>query len=457
MLCLMDSIRQDEPAVQRLLHAVDEAHTLTEIILAVWALARVLAMHIVEAVLAERALSPTFWPRCPTCGTFLRSKGFVQRQVLSLFGPICWRRRVGRCPQGCETPPVAPLDEELGVRPYQRTSDELQYLGCALAVFVPFATAAMLLRWYSAGSVSAQAVWEWVQAAGRRAMEQLHEQLRAVAQGHLPTEEPLPAHLAAAPLLLGADGVMVPFRPEGGQPRGKTAWHEVKVGVLARLGHHRTRTGKVVARLQQRRLVAVFGDSEALKARLWLEALRQGILHAPRVVWLSDGARGLWHLFEERFAGHATGILDFYHAAQNLWKGAAAWLDGRTTQAHRWFGWARHRLRHGHPDGVLADLAEALDLEHLPDTARDTLRTVYTYLERHREHIDYETYKALGLPLGSGMVESACKWLIQQRFKGVGMRWSEDGFNHLLHLRLAWVNGSFEALFQMKVQASPNT
>jgi hypothetical protein len=457
MLCLIDSIRQDEPAVQRLLWAVDEAHTLTEIILAVWPLARVLAIHIVEAILAERALSPTFWPRCPTCGVFLRSKGFVKRQMLSLFGPICWRRRVGRCPQGCATPPVAPLDNELGVRPYQRTSDELQHLGCALAVFVPFATAAMLLRWYSAGSVSAQTVWEWVQAAGRRAMEHLHEQLQAVATGHLPTEEPLPAALAAAPLLMGADGVMVPFRPEGGHPRGKTAWHEVKVGVLARWGRHRTRTGKLVARLQQRRLVAVFGDIEALQQRLWLEALRQGIRHASQVVWLSDGARGLWRLFEERFTAYARGILDFYHAVQQLWKRAAAWLDGRTTQARRWFGWARHRLRHGNPDGVLADLADALEVEGLPDTARDTLRTVYAYLERHREHIDYETYKALGLPLGSGMVESACKWLIQQRFKGVGMRWSEEGFNHLLHLRLAWVNGSFEALFQMKVQASPNT
>jgi hypothetical protein len=42
---------------------------------------------------------------------------------------------------------VAPWDEALGVRPYQRTSDELQYLGGALAVFVPFATAAMVLRW----------------------------------------------------------------------------------------------------------------------------------------------------------------------------------------------------------------------------------------------------------------------------------------------------------------------
>src|SRR6266704_3719999 len=254
---------------------------------------------------------------------------------------------------------------------------------------------------------------------------------------------------------MGADGVMVPFRPEGGDPRGKTAWHEVKVGVLARLGRHRTRTGKVVARLHQRRLVAVFGDIEALQRRLWLAALRQGIRHASQVVWLSDGARGLWRLFEGHVTAYATGILDFSHAVQQLWKGAAAWMDGRTSTARRWFSWARHRLRHGHPDGVLADLADALELEGLPDTARDTLRTVYAYLERHREHINYEAYKALGLPLGSGMVESACKWLIQQRFQGVGMRWSEDGFNHLLHLRLAWVNGRFDALFVLAQSPNP--
>jgi hypothetical protein len=219
-------------------------------------------------------------------------------------------------------------------------------------------------------------------------------------------------------------------------------------------GQHRPRTGPCVTRLQQRRLVAVVGDIERLKPRLWLEALRQGIIRAPQVIWLSDGGRDLGRLCEERFAGHAKGILDFYHAAPQLWKGAAAWLEGRSTRARRWFVWARHRLRHGMPDGVLADLTEALDVEGLPATARDTLRTVHAYLERHREHIDYATYKALGLPLGSGMVESACKWLIQQRFKGVGMRWSEDGFTHLLHLRLAWVNGRFETLFGLA--QSPN-
>jgi hypothetical protein len=457
MLCLHDSIRDDDPDVQRLLRAVEDAPALTALMLAAWQVARTLTVHRVEAVLAERARHPTLWPRCPQCGAGWRSKGFAKRQITSLFGPIQWRRRVGRCPHGCETPQVAPLDEALGVQPHQRTSGELQSLGCALAVFVPFAPAARLLGWSSGGTVSPQAVWGWVQAAGQQVMETLQAHLHALAHGDLPTPEALAADLAAAPLVLGADGVMVPLRPTGGLPTGQTQGHEVKVGGLARLGQHRTRPGKVIPRLRQRRLVAVLGDIDALKPRLWLEAVRQSISTAPQVVWLSEGARGWWRLYDERWAASAMGILDFDHAVQYLWKGAAAWLDGRTTQARRWCGWARHRLRHGQPEGVLADLVEALEVEGLPDSTRDTLPALYAYLERHRDHIDYAQYKALGLPIGSGMVESACKWLIQQRFKGVGMRWREAGFNHLLPLRLAWVNGSFEALFQVQLQPSPNT
>ena len=388
MLCLHDSIRHDDPSVQRLLSAVEDAPSLTAVLLAAWQVARVLTVQLGEAVLAERARRPPAWPRCPQCGGFLRSKGVATRQVTRLFGPIRWRRRVGRCPHGCAIPQVAPLDEALGVQPQPRTSGALQHLGCALAVFGPFATAARLLGWDSGGTVSPQAVWGGVQAAGHRAMEALQEHLQTLAQGTLPVPEALAADLAAVPLVLGADGVLVPFRPTGGQPPGKTRWHEIKGGVLARLGQHRTRSGKVVTRRHQRRWVAVLGDIAALKPRVWLEAVRQGIRQAPQVIWRRDGARGLWRLYDERWAAYAVGLLDFYHAVQDLGKGAAAWLDGRTTQARRWFGWARHRLRPGQPDGVVADLVEALDGEGVPDSARDTLRALYAYLHRHREHSD---------------------------------------------------------------------
>ena len=173
MLCLHDSIRHDDPSVQRLLHAVENAQTLTALILAAWQVARVLTVHLIDAVLAERARRPTVWPPCPACGGALRSKGFAPRQITSLVGPIQWQRRVGRCPQGCTIPQVAPFDAALGGQPHQRTSGELQHLGCALAVFVPFATAATLLGWLSGVAVSPRAVWAWVQATGQRAMEQL--------------------------------------------------------------------------------------------------------------------------------------------------------------------------------------------------------------------------------------------------------------------------------------------
>jgi len=90
-------------------------------------------------------------------------------------------------------------------------------------------------------------------------MATLQAPLDEVAKGECPAPEPLEADLVEAPLALGADGVMVPFRPQAGQTKGKTRWREIKVGGLARLGHHRTRTGELVTRLAHRRLVAVLG------------------------------------------------------------------------------------------------------------------------------------------------------------------------------------------------------
>ena len=109
-------------------------------------------------------------------------------------------------------------------------------------------------------------------------------------------------------------------------------------------------------------------------------------------------------------------------------------------------------MRYGAVDAVRVD-RYVERAKTLRPAVRQALENLCTDWEVHREHGDYARYRQEALPIGSGGVESACKWLIQQRCKGVGMRWSESGLNHLLHLRRAWANARFESLF---VRTSPN-
>ena len=448
MLTPQHSAALDSPELQPLYDKLQTSLTLASLVLTAWKIGLWFAKTLVEHQLAERAKQPQAWGHCRECGRRLESKGFVRRRMLTLVGWVEWQRRVGRCPHRCAGSHCAPLDARLGLTAYQQTSIELVRLGCLLAVFLPFELAVQLLGQLCGVRLSDDSVWQWVQQFGRQAQQQLDRELEQLAKGIEPMAEPLDPMLAALPLVLAADGVSVPFRPVPGTARGKVRFREVKIAVLARLKQVSTRTGKRITRLQQRRLVAVLGGIDALQTRLQLEAVRQSLTTAPQVVWVSDGAPGLWRLFAQSFAPVAIGILDFYHATQHLWQAAEAYgqtMPTRTPQ--QGFERLRHQLRHGYVRPMIRELGHLLKYRSTPSAAKPTLKRVQQYLSTHLPHLQYRQFKQLGYPIGSGMVESACKWLINQRFKGTGMRWSEPGFNHLLHLRLAWVNGRFDPLF----------
>jgi len=448
MLSSIEQLLPEEPEWQQLCKTLQTTVTLSALVLTAWQMGLWLARVIVEQQLSERAQALTEWSCCPACGTKLVSKGFVKRRILTLVGFVEWKRRIGRCPRHCPKSQQVPLDTILSIRAYQQTSTELVRLGCLLAVFLPFELAAWMLRQLCGIRVSEDTIWNWVQVAGKQAVEQLKVQLQQLEDGQFPSLESLDATLAVMPLVIAADGVTVPFRPQPQTPKGKIVWREVKVALLARLAQRQKRTGEIISRLHQRRLTAVLGDIDDLQSRLRLEALRQGMATARQVVWLSDGARGFWRLFQQCFAHCAIGILDFYHAVQHLGKAASAYQDGNPARTPQmWFERMRHQLRHGFGKHIIKELSRLLKYPSTSEATKLTLRQVRDYLETHLTHIQYRQFKKQGLPIGSGMVESACKGLIGQRFKGVGMRWSEDGFNHLLHLRLAWVNQRFDALF----------
>lgn len=321
-------------------------------------------------------------------------------------------------------------------------------LGCLLSLLMPYELASWILGQWSGLSISASTLWNWVQAKGRQAEAELNQQLAQQAAGVDPPVEPMDEGIAALPLAISADGVMVPFRPHPKTAKGTTKWQEVKVGVLARLGIRQTANGDTVPQLQHRRVVAVLGTIDAFIPPLLLEAKRQAFETATQVIWLSDGGRGFWRVYRTCFAHCAIGVLDFFHAAGHLWRATTALFDDpRSAQAMAWFRRWRQQLRHGQHHQVLVALTGLINMDIFTDKALSTLVQVQAYFQRHHRHIRYQQFEQQQIPLGSGMVESSCKWLIQQRFKGVGMRWSESGFNHLLALRVAWANQRFDALF----------
>ena len=175
------SLSQTAPSLQSQIEAVQQATTLSQMILAGWKLGLAVALRVVREVLCARAQASIAVSICPQCGKPLWSKGYVSRQLTTLLGVLHWERRVYRCPKHCTIGQVAPLDQALGLEPHQETGVEVKQLACAFAVFVPFETAADLLKRATGLSVSPGAIWGWVQVVGERAMQRLNQELEKLA------------------------------------------------------------------------------------------------------------------------------------------------------------------------------------------------------------------------------------------------------------------------------------
>jgi hypothetical protein len=234
MVTLEEIITPTNLEWQQMQEKLHHNRTLAGLVLAAWQVGLWLAHLLVESELNQRAQQAVEWGRCPKCTATLQSKGYVSRRMLTLVGWVGWRRRVGRCPNRCRGSQIVPFDETLGIAPYQQTSVELMRLGCLLALFVPFENAVRLLKQLSGVSLSDATLWQWVQHYGHEAIMQEQSQLPQWGQGNKPPLEPMNAQIAALALLIGADGVTVPFRPHPKSAKGKIVYQEIKVALLAR-------------------------------------------------------------------------------------------------------------------------------------------------------------------------------------------------------------------------------
>lgn len=341
------------------------------------------------------------------------------RTVLTLFGPVDLTR--SRCADGSY-----PLDQALGLMGRHAWTAGVQEAVSLVSCECGFQTTGELMERLLGLVIRGPSVQLAAEQAGRRA-------------GPLVVNTPPSADSAAdKTLMVAIDGCQAPQRD---------GWHEVKVATLY-ANERRCRKASGRGKVLSKEYVASLADAEGFGRQLWQRAEQWQVQRARRVVCMGDGAPWIWNLAAEHFPG-AVEIVDFYHAVEHLWTvGEALWGDReRSDRTRSWVRHYRRQLKEGRVDLVIETLARAPARRTLSESASTLVRRNLEYFRTNRERMRYHRYRREGLPIGTGMVEGSCKFVVQSRFKRPGSRWSPGGLERMLDLKLLRLNHHWELLW----------
>jgi hypothetical protein len=135
----------------------------------------------------------------------------------------------------------------------------------------------------------------------------------------------------------------------------------------------------------------------------------------------------------------AVRILDFGHAGEHVADAGRVVYGEDTEPLRAWLGQELHTLKHEQPETVVGDLQRLkdrqLDGQPLGEQKTRSIDENVSYLEKRYEHMRYAQFIQSGYPIGSGMVESGNKLVVEARLKGAGMHWARQMVNPMLALR----------------------
>lgn len=275
-------------------------------------------------------------------------------------------------------------------------------------------------------------------------LDRLPKALHAQWEAHRPQFEATLRHQETIPpeavtMAISLDGVMAPMkdgqrqakrtqaRAQGKALSGSAGYQEVGCATVS----YYDRDGE---RLDTRRMARMPETKKAtLKQQLTAEVMG-ALIQRPdlQVVKVADGAPDNWSYLGETLP-FGVEVLDFYHAAEYLSAAlGAAYGEGTPTYQDR-LETLRTTLRDA-PQGV-DNVISALGRLRTRYPRRQAIQKALAYFRTHRHQMHYADLRARHLPIGSGVVEAACKTLVSQRLKRSGMRWRMTGGQAILTFR----------------------
>jgi hypothetical protein len=288
-----------------------------------------------------------------------------------------------------------------------------------------FARAAQQVWEHYGIEVSAGAVRSITQAHGERLL-----QAPEIVQG--------PARTEAVPQLIAeTDGSMIPtveIDEEAAGDRRKTrqvGWKEARLSLVYAEGS----VEPVFA--------VTTGSCDRVGEQLARCAQRVGIGPHTRVHGIGDGAPWIPNQLEAAFGAQASYLIDFGHlceylspAGKHCANDPEAWVDTQKT-----------RMKSGESNAVLEALAPRLEAPTV-DEKDAPVRACHRYIANRPGQFEYARALAAELPIGSGHIESAHRYVIQQRLKLSGAWWKLANAAKMLALRATRANGNWGAYWE---------
>jgi hypothetical protein len=181
---------------------------------------------------------------------------------------------------------------------------------------------------------------------------------------------------------------------------------------------------------------------------MFAEAHRRDPPKRKQWVTLVDGSEPQLDAVLERAeqAGvEVTVILDLIHVLEYLWKASHAFFGEASTEGEQWVTKRLLHVLEGRCIDVAAGIRRSATLRGLTSRRRELADKCADYLLNYAEYMRYDEYLADGLPIATGVIEGACRYLVKDRMDITGARWSLDGAEAVLRLRALRASGDFEA------------
>lgn len=196
---------------------------------------------------------------------------------------------------------------------------------------------------------------------------------------------------------------------------------------------------------------SVSKPAEQVIEEAFQEALRRDPEKERRWVVLVDGDEDQLKLIQQAARRHAvrvTIVLDVIHVLQYLWKAGLCFHGEGTAELE---GWVTERLLgvlQGKASEVAAGMRRSATLRGLKKAQRKPVDTCAGYLLKYKDFLGYDRYLRRGFPIGTGVIEGACRHLVKDRMEITGARWSLKGAEAVLRLRAIRSSGDFEAYWR---------